>query len=130
MLSILLYIGVLSADTNLTIYHDYNKTLELAQKENKPMFILFSKEKCKWCKKLKSKVLTIKEIEEKLQSDYLILFLDKDKDDYPSVYKLEAVPAVFLVSPKEEVYTKIIGYHAKPRAYLKWFHYVEIERED
>ena len=130
LLALLLTVGVVSADSNLTIYSDYNTTIELAKKENKPVFILFSKEKCEWCKKLKSEVLTSEKIEEQLQSDYLVLFLDKEKDDYPAQYKVEAVPDVFLISPEEEVYTEIIGYHAKLRAYLKWFHYVEIERED
>jgi thioredoxin-related protein len=130
LLALLLYVGLLSADSNLTIYSDYNKTIELAQKENKPVFILFTKENCKWCEKLKSEMLTQKEIEEKLQSDYLVLFLDQEKDNYPTKYEIRGVPSVFLVSEKEEVYTEIMGYHPKPKAYLKWFHYVDIERED
>ena len=119
-----------SADSNLTIYSDYNKTVELAQKENKPMFILFTKEACKWCEKLKSEVLTIEEIKNQLADDYVVLILDKEKDEYPEKYEVKGVPSVFLVSEKEEIYTEIVGYHSKPKAYLKWFHYVEIERED
>jgi len=128
-LAILLYVSIASGDSNLTIYSDYNKTLEIAQKENKPIFILFSKKKCQWCEKLKSKVLTTKKIEEQLKSDYIVLFLDKESDSYPEKYKVQGVPDVFLVSPTEEIYTEILGYHSKPKDYLKWFNYVRIERE-
>jgi len=118
-----------SGDSNLTIYSDYNKTLEIAKKENKPIFLLFSKKKCQWCEKLKSKVLTSKKIEEQLNREYIVLFLDKDSDVYPKKYDIQAVPDVFLISPKEYIYTEIVGYHSKPRDYLKWFNYVRIERE-
>ena len=130
LLAILLCVNMMSADENLTVYHDYNTTLELAKKENKPVFILFAKEDCQWCEKLKSKVLTSTKIKEQLQSDYIVLFLDKDNDTYPEKYKVEAVPDVFLISPTEELYTEIVGYHAKAKDYLKWFRYVRIERED
>jgi len=126
----LLYMGVVYGDSNLTIHHDYNTTLEVAKKENKPIFILFGKEKCKWCEKLKSEILTIEAIEETLKKEYIVLLLDKDNDTYPEKYKIKAVPTVFLMSDTEELYTEIVGYHAKPRDYTKWFNYVRIERED
>ena len=129
ILAILLSIGIANSDTNITIYSDYNQTIEIAKKENKPIFILFSKENCQWCKKLKSKILTTKDISQRLQSEYIVLFLDKDRDNYPKQYKIDAVPTVFLISPTEEIYTQIVGYHSKDRDYLKWFNYVKIERE-
>ena len=118
------------AENNITIYTDYNRTLELAKKESKPLFILFSKEKCQWCKKLKSDIVESENIAKELKENYLVLFLDQEKSDYPSKYKVDGVPDVFLVSEKEELYTEIFGYHPKEKDYLKWFRYVRIERED
>jgi thioredoxin-related protein len=128
-LLILLHIGILYGDSNLTIYRDYNQTVEIAKKENKPIFILFSKKNCQWCKKLKSNLTTNGELKSKLKDNFLVLFLDKEKDYYPSKYKVPAVPDVFLISEKEEIYTEIFGYHKKERDYLKWLRYVRIERE-
>ena len=116
-------------DSNLTIYSDYNRTIEIAKKENKPIFILFSKKNCQWCKKLKSNLTTNGALKSKLKDDFLVLFLDKENDYYPSKYKVPAVPDVFLISEKEEIYTEIFGYHKKERDYLKWFNYVNIERD-
>ena len=125
----ILFFSMAYGDNNITIYSDYNKTLEMAKKENKPIFILFSRKECQWCKKLKSKLLTTKEIAEQLKSDYVVLYLDKDSDYYPEKYRVKSVPDVFLVSPIEEVYAEILGYHSQPKEYLKWFKYVRIERE-
>ena len=117
------------ADSNLTTYSDYNSTLEIAQKEKKPIFILFTKEVCQWCEKLKSNLLTNEEIAKTLKNDYVVLFLDKEKDAYPQKYEVKGVPDVFLISETEEIYAEILGYHPKVKDYLKWFKYVRIERD-
>jgi len=120
-----------NSDNNLTIYQDYNKSIEIAKKEDKPIFILFTKEHCQWCKKLKSNLLTNKEILKRLKDEYIVLFLDKNRDKYPTkIYNIQGVPTVFLISPTQEIYTQIVGYHSKPKDYLKWFNYVKIEREE
>jgi thioredoxin-related protein len=129
LLIVILFITITYGDTNLTIYSDYNKSLEVAQKKNKPLFILFSKPNCQWCKKLKSKIVTDINITKRLENEFIILFLDKQKDIYPSNFEIKAVPDVFLVSPNEEIYTEILGYHKNSEDYLKWFDYVMIERE-
>ena len=130
LLTVILFISVTYGDTHLTIYNDYNKSLEVAQKENKPIFILFSKPNCQWCKKLKSKIVTDVNITKRLKNEFIVLFLDKQSDKYPTKCNVQAVPDVFLVSPTEEEYTEILGYHAKSKDYLKWFDYVRIEREE
>jgi len=129
LLIVILFITITYGDTNLTIYSDYNKSLEVAQKKNKPLFILFSKPNCQWCEKLKSKIVTDINITKRLENEFIILFLDKQKDIYPSNFEIKAVPDVFLVSPNEEIYTEILGYHKNSEDYLKWFDYVMIERE-
>ncbi len=128
LLAIPLLFGIANS-TPLAIYSNYSKTIEIAKKENKPIFILFSKPNCPWCKKLKSKILTTKDIYKRLEKEYIVLFLDKNRDIYPKKYKVQATPTVFLISPTEEIYTEIIGYHKNSRDYIKWFNYVKIERE-
>jgi len=129
LLATLLFGSMAFGDSNVTIYSDYNKTIEIAKKENKPIFILFTKKECQWCEKLKSNLLTNKKIEKELKNDYIVLFLDSEKDKYPKKYSVEAVPDIYLISEKEEIYTEILGYHSKAKDYLKWFNYVKIERE-
>jgi len=125
----LLFASMAFCDGNITIYSDYNKTVELAKKEKKSIFMLFTKEQCRWCEKLKSNLLGNEEIEKILQEEYVVLYLDKEKSLYPKKYKVKGVPDVFLISETEEVYTEILGYHPKPKDYLKWFKYVRIERD-
>jgi thioredoxin-related protein len=127
-LSMLLF-SILNSDTDLTIYYSYKKAFSVAKDENKSLFILFGKSNCQWCKKLKSKIVTDINITKRLEDEFIVLFLDKQKDIYPSNFEVKAVPDVFLVSPNEEIYTEILGYHKNSEDYLKWFDYVMIERE-
>ena len=129
VVSTLLFASMAFGDGNVTIYSDYNKTVELAKKEKRPIFMLFTKEQCRWCKKLKSNLFENEEIAKILEEEYLVLYLDKEKSVYPQKYKVKSVPDLFLISETEEVYTEILGYRPKPKDYLKWFKYVRIERE-
>jgi thioredoxin-related protein len=130
ILILLLLIGTAHSNS-LNIHSDYNKTIKIAKKEDKPIFIFFFKDNCQWCEKLKAKLLTSKEIYQKLYKDYIVLFLDRDRDNYPKKrFKIDVTPTVILMSPSEEIYTQIVGYHAKDKDYLKWFNYVQVEREN
>ncbi|NPA61550.1 MAG: thioredoxin family protein [Epsilonproteobacteria bacterium] len=119
-----------SSDDNLTIHHNYRKALESAKEKNRPLFILFTKDGCRWCDRLKDNLMSVDELKSGLKSQFIVLFLNRDRDSYPKKFKIDAVPTVFMVSPKEEIFTEILGYHSKPRDYTKWFNYVKIEMEE
>jgi len=57
----------------ITIYTNYDEALNIAQKENKSLFILFTKDKCKWCKKVKSMIFNNKPIVKILQKEYIVI---------------------------------------------------------
>jgi thiol:disulfide interchange protein DsbD len=122
--------SIYAKDSNLTIFNNYKEAIEVAKEQKKPIFILFSKDGCRWCKKLKENIETVDELKNRLKEEFIVLLLDKNRDKYPSKYKIEAVPTIFLTSETEDIYTQIIGYHKNIKDYTKWFNYVKIERED
>jgi len=130
ILALINYLYANNKDSNLTIFSNYEDALQTAKEQKKPIFILFSKEGCRWCKKLKENITTVDELKNRLKDEFVVLFIDKNIDKYPSIYKIEAVPTVFLTSETENIYTQIIGYHKNPKDYTKWFNYIKIERED
>ena len=115
--------------STINIYSDYNSALSKAKEQKRSLFILFSTKHCLWCKRLKSTTLKDPELLKRLNSEFIVLFLDRDEDDYPSVYKVEGVPSVFMVGENEEIYTTQIGYRENPHDYIKWFDYIKIENE-
>ncbi len=47
------------SDDNLTIHHNYRKALESAKEKNRPLFILFTKDGCRWCDRLKDNLMML-----------------------------------------------------------------------
>jgi len=109
------------------IYTNYNEAFSFAKSENKAVFILFSTKYCRWCTKLKETTLKDSKLKSRLEKEFVVLFLDRDKDEYPSKYKVRGVPAVFMTDKNEEIFTSMVGYHKNPEDYIKWFNYIKIE---
>jgi thioredoxin-related protein len=126
----LLKISNESKDEIAEIYTNYNEAFSLAKSENKAVFILFSTEYCRWCTKLKETTLKDSKLKSRLEKEFIVLFLDRDKDSYPSKYKVKGVPAVYMTDKNEEVFTSMVGYHKNPKDYLKWFTYIKVELEN
>ena len=109
------------------IYSNYKEAFLAAQKNNKPVFILFSTKYCRWCKKLKETTLKDNEVVKYLNNDFIVLLLDKNYSNYPLRYNVTAVPTVYITNKDEKVFTSIVGYHKNPHDYIKWFNYVKTE---
>lgn len=117
----------LSEPNNSKIYTNYTKAFQTAKAENKPVFMLFYTEYCRWCKKLKQTTLKDSTIVSRLNKEYVVLFLDRDKSTYPSKYRVKGVPAVYFTDKNEEIFTSMVGYHKDPEDYIKWFDYIQVE---
>jgi thioredoxin-related protein len=109
------------------IYTNYEEAFKTAKIENKALLILFSTEYCRWCTKLKETTLKNPEVIKRLNQEFVVLFLDRDKDEYPSKYNVKAVPAVYFTDKNEEIFTSMVGYHKDPQDFIKWFNYIKIE---
>jgi thioredoxin-related protein len=112
------------------IYTNYEEAFSLAKKDNKAVFILFSTEYCRWCNKLKETTLKDSLLKSRLEKEFIVLFLDRDKDKYPNKYKIKGVPAVYMTDKNEEIFTSMVGYHKNPKDYIKWFNYIRVELEN
>lgn len=117
----------LSKQSNGEIYTSYEEAFKAAKAENKPVFILFATEYCRWCRKLKQTTLKDSTIVSRLNKEYVVLFLDRDKSTYPSKYRVKGVPAVYFTDKNEEIFTSMVGYHKDPEDYIKWFDYIQVE---
>lgn len=109
------------------LYTDYTEAFKIAKANNKAVFILFSTEYCRWCAKLKETTLKDSLILSRLNQEYVVLFLDRDKSEYPSKYDVKGVPVVYFTDKNEEIFTSMVGYHQNPQDYIKWFDYIQIE---
>lgn len=92
----------------------YEKALQAAQKQNKPIVMVVGQEGCPYCNKFESKTLIHKGIDSKVKKDFIPLTILKFKDTYPEKFKPKGVPTVLFIDPKtQEVFYKSFGYKSK-----------------
>ena len=116
-----------SKDELSVIYTNYDEAYSVAKRENKAVFILFYTDYCRWCRKLKETTLKDKKLKSYLEKEFVVLFLNKHKDQYPKKYKIKGVPTVYMTDKNEEIFTSMVGYYKDPKDYIKWFDYIKTE---
>ena len=92
----------------------YEKALEKAQKQNKPIMMMIGQTDCPYCNKFEQKTLTRKSIHKKVVKNFIPLSVLRDKDIYPKQFKDIGVPTVLFINPKEQkTFYKSFGYKSK-----------------
>lgn len=94
----------------------YEEALKKAEKLNKPLLLLIGQEGCPWCRKFEIKTLTNKDINDKVQENFVPISVlrYKEKDSFPEKFQPKGVPTVFFIEPKEQkVFFKSFGYKSK-----------------
>jgi thioredoxin-related protein len=99
---------------------DYDKALEIASKENKPVLVVLMRDSCPYCQKLQSETLTNSVISSTVSKNFVPLYIDvENAPDQVAKSKLrfQGVPASFVVDSNGKQKTKLFGYQA-PMIYM------------
>lgn len=92
----------------------YEKALEKAQKENKPIMMMIGQTGCPYCNKFELKTLTKEEINDKVSKGFIPLTVLRDKDIFPKEFMPKGVPTVLFIDPKQQTaFYKTFGYKSK-----------------
>ena len=89
---------------------DYKKSLDIAKKENKQVYVLITSSTCRWCRKFENSTLQDAEILKMLNKKYVLVHADRDMDDLPSWMKIKRVPRHYFVTAKGEEIFSFLGY--------------------
>ncbi|RUM73765.1 MAG: hypothetical protein DSZ11_05105 [Sulfurovum sp.] len=106
------------------VYLNYQKALSSAKEQQKNLFILFKKKRCPWCRKLKENTFQDDNLASLLNSDFVVVMLDKNRDKFPSQYDASRVPVVYMANSNEKVFVKKLGYDANPNEYIRLAEYL------
>ncbi len=91
---------------------DYNDAVKIGEKSNKPIMVLITSKRCKWCNKLKSKTLSDDTIIERLNASFSTVEVTRKEDDYPyKKLRARAVPTIyFLGKDGKPLMRPVVGY--------------------
>ncbi|MCW8896136.1 thioredoxin family protein [Sulfurimonas sp.] len=96
---------------------DYDEAKEQAKKEKKNIYMLIGSEYCPWCEKFEKKVLSQKEVIEKLEKDYVLIYLSREIDDIPTHLEKTPVPRHYFLTENGEIIYTIVGYRSVEALY-------------
>ena len=84
--------------------------LELAKKENKIVMVFVEGKECRWCKKMKHRILSDEKVEKRLQPYTLVKVFQEDKEGMKPLPNIQGVPTIFFMTPDKKVLEEVIGY--------------------
>ena len=89
----------------------YEKALQRAKKEQKPLFLVVVSDKCPFCKKLMDKTLTNKYVRAYITKKYVKLIMNKEEQRVPKRYIRPFEPVSYIIDPKSnKIINEIDGY--------------------
>ncbi|WP_456401533.1 thioredoxin family protein [Hydrogenimonas sp.] len=80
----------------------FDRALEAAQAQQKPMFVVLVARGCTDCRRLFATTLRDERVVRRVQREYVAVIVTKENEDYPIelLYTL-VYPTIFLLSPEE-----------------------------
>lgn len=86
--------------------HDYDESIEKAQEQNKGVYVLITSDGCIWCRKFEKTTAQDKNILDKLNKDYILVHLSRDRHDMPVNLETRPVPMhYFLRNNEDKIYS-------------------------
>ena len=89
---------------------DLDDAYEIAEKENKVIFVILSQKGCPACNYMKDVVLKNKNVIEEFNKDFIAVHLDIHEDPVPLELEHFVTPTLFFLNSDEEILYKINGY--------------------
>jgi len=89
--------------------HDYNKSLQLAQKEHKNIYLFIGADKCKFCKIFKEKTLSQKRVMNRLHKEYVLIYLSRDRHTIPTKFEKFGAPRHYFLDENGKILFATFG---------------------
>lgn len=89
--------------------NDYDKALELAQKQNKSIYLFIGADRCHFCKNFKDNTLSRKCVKARLKSEFITVYLSRDQHHIPDKFEKLGVPRHYFLSPNGEIIFETAG---------------------
>ena len=95
---------------DVTWQKDIPSALELAKKENKVLMVFVEGENCRWCKKMKHRVLSDEEVEKRLKPFVTVKVMQEDTEAAKNIPAIDGVPTIFFMKADKTVLETVVGY--------------------
>jgi uncharacterized protein YyaL (SSP411 family) len=115
---ILLFSTIMFAN-NINWVYDFDEAKALAKEENKIVMMFISMQTCPVCEFMKEKVFTVKEIQDYLNKNMVMLHVDLDMDEVPMGLECIGTPTTYFIRPDGSLIGEAILGATKAPYYIK-----------
>ena len=99
-----------SAIADLHWQKEVPATFELAKKEQKIVMVFVEGKNCRWCKKMKYRILSDEKVEKRLQPYILVKVMEENNESMKTLPEVQGVPTIFFMDAKRNVIEEVVGY--------------------
>lgn len=99
--------------------YDLEEAKDIAKKENKIVMMFISMQTCPVCDFMKEKVFPVKEIEDYLNKNMVMLHVDLDMDEIPMGLECIGTPTTYFIRPDGSLIGEAILGATKAPYYIK-----------
>lgn len=92
LLSLFIFSSCGTDSATINWVHDYNEALQMAKAQNKNVYLFIGADKCHFCKRFKERTLSKKHVMDKLNEDYITVYLSRDQHFIPEGFEKFGVP--------------------------------------
>lgn len=126
LLGVLLFSSSLFADIT---WLDYDDAIELAEKNNKIVMVLLSREGCSACEYMKDVALKNKDVSEYIQKHFIAVEVDIQQDFIPEGLSYFGTPTFHFLDKNEKKLDRING-GKNSKSFMEYIQKVKTAQED
>ena len=98
--------------------HNYDDAVKLAQKEKKNIYLFIGADVCKFCDLYKINTLSRKDVIQRLQKNYILLYLSRDRHKVPKQFQKYGVPRHYFLNKNGKILFKSYGVLEPPGLFM------------
>jgi len=83
---------------NLDWEHNYYKALHMAKEQGKDVYLFIGADDCRFCDRYYDLALSKKFVIDKLEEDYVLLYMSRDQHKIPNKFKVQGVPRHYFLT--------------------------------
>lgn len=128
ILTITIFISSLFG-VNLNWEHNYYKALSMAKEQGKDVYLFIGADECRWCDRYYEVSLSKQSVIDRLEEDYILLYMSRDQHKIPNKFKVQGVPRHYFLTSDGKIIHADQG-SREPEGVFIMMDEAELKKED
>lgn len=83
--------------------NNYEDAIKQAKEQNKRVYLFVGADDCRWCDRFKDMTLSKDEVISRLEEEYILLYMSRDRHNIPKHFEVKGVPRHYFLNNEGEI---------------------------